>query len=232
MTLRPSAPWWSERSRRTRHRLALTGNRPADRVAGSLRTAHSRDPPLPPNVIRAGQRPGAGPTPLARDTAARRPQHSRRGAGRGHPNAGRNEMETRDADGSWRAFKQRSRTTSCCPGTFLPHAVSSPGGLVLGLPFGTGVFRAGRTLAQVSLHPRPFRVTTLPPGSSCPSRSVDEHPPSYHVRTSSPGPAVGKEPPHDTPDAAPQRGRTPTQKPRVGPNQTSTVRARWGCHSQ
>ena len=162
MTLRPSAPWWSERSRRTRHRLALTGNRPADRVAGSLRTAHSRDPPLPPNVIRAGQRPGAGPTPLARDTAARRPQHSRRGAGRGHPNAGRNEMETRDADGSWRAFKQRSRTTSCCPGTFLPHAVSSPGGLVLGLPFGTGVFRAGRTLAQVSLHPRPFRVTTLP----------------------------------------------------------------------
>jgi len=128
MTLRPSAPWWSERSRRTRHRLALTGNRPADRVAGSLRTAHSRDPPLPPNVIRAGQRPGAGPTPLARDTAARRPQHSRRGAGRGHPNAGRNEMETRDADGSWRAFKQRSRTTSCCPGTFLPHAVSSPGG--------------------------------------------------------------------------------------------------------
>jgi len=128
MTLRPSAPWWSERSRRTRHRLALTGNRPADRVAGSLRTAHSRDPPLPPNVIRAGQRPGAGPTPLARDTAARRPQHSRRGAGRGHPNAGRNEMETRDADGSWRAFKRRSRTTSCCPGTFLPHAVSSPGG--------------------------------------------------------------------------------------------------------
>src|SRR5664279_5846615 len=68
MTLRPSAPWWSERSHRTRHRLTLSGNRPTDRVAGSLRTARSRDPPLPPNLIRAGQRPGAGPTPLARDT--------------------------------------------------------------------------------------------------------------------------------------------------------------------
>ena len=67
MTLRPSAPWWSERSHRTRHRLTLSGNRPTDRVAGSLRTARSRDPPLPPNLIRAGQRPGAGPTPLARD---------------------------------------------------------------------------------------------------------------------------------------------------------------------
>ena len=68
MTLRPSAPSWSERSRRTRHRLTLSGNRPTDRVAGSLRTACRRDPPLPPNLIRAGQRPGAGPTPLARDT--------------------------------------------------------------------------------------------------------------------------------------------------------------------
>ena len=192
MTLRPSAPWWSERSRRTRHRLALTGNRPADRVAGSLRTAHSRDPPLPPNVIRAGQRPGAGPTPLARDTAARRPQHSRRGAGRGHPNAGRNEMETRDADGSWRAFKQRSRTTSCCPGTFLPHAVSSPGGWCWASRSGPGSSERGRTLAQFRYTLADF-VSRHAPGSSCPSRSVDEHPPSYHVRTSSPGPAVGKE---------------------------------------
>src|SRR5664279_4886319 len=58
---------WSERSRRTRHRLTLNGNRPADRVAESPKMARKRDPPLPPNLIRAGQRPGAGPTPLARD---------------------------------------------------------------------------------------------------------------------------------------------------------------------
>src|SRR5664279_2400817 len=68
MTLRPPAPSWSERSRRTRHRLTLSVNRPTDRVAGSLRRACRRDPPLLPNLIRAGQRPGAGPTPLARDT--------------------------------------------------------------------------------------------------------------------------------------------------------------------
>src|SRR5664279_4883014 len=89
MTLRPSDPSWSERSRRTRHRLTLSGNRPTDRVAGSLRTACRRDPPLPPNLIRAGQRPGAGPTPLARDTlvapferipvAPQRAQPARRG---------------------------------------------------------------------------------------------------------------------------------------------------------
>jgi dipeptidase E len=35
MTLESSAPWWSERSRRTRHRLTLSGNRPTDRVASS-----------------------------------------------------------------------------------------------------------------------------------------------------------------------------------------------------
>jgi hypothetical protein len=35
----------------------------------------------------------------------------------------------------------------------------------------------GKTLAQVSLHPRQFRVTGHAPRAACPSRSVDEHPP-------------------------------------------------------
>jgi hypothetical protein len=34
----------------------------------------------------------------------------------------------------------------------------------------------GGTLAQVSLHPRQFRVTGHAPRAACPSRSVDEHP--------------------------------------------------------
>ena len=64
--------------------------------------------------------------------------------------------------------------------------------------------------------PSPISCHDIAPGSSCPSRSVDEHPPSYHVRTSSPGPAVGKEPPHDTPDAAPPTGPDPDSKTEGG----------------
>jgi len=36
--------------------------------------------------------------------------------------------------------------------------------------------RVWGTLAQVSLHPRQFRVTGHAPRAACPSRSVDEHP--------------------------------------------------------
>jgi hypothetical protein len=45
------------------------------------------------------------------------------------------------------------------------------------LKFGTGSSeRVWGTLAQVSLHPRQFRVTGHAPRAACPSRSVDEHP--------------------------------------------------------
>jgi len=162
MTLRPSAPWWSERSRRTRHRLALTGNRPADRVAGSLRTAHSRDPAIATEC----------------DPRRSAPWRRSNSIGTGHGSAPASAL----SPGGWawtsKRWPERNGDTRCRwlvaslqaeveDNILLSGDVPAPrgvfsGGLALGLPFGTGVFRAGRTLAQVSLHPRPFRVTTLP----------------------------------------------------------------------
>ena len=51
------------------------------------------------------------------------------------------------------------------------------GGGCCSLKFGTGSSeRVWGTLAQVSLHPRQFRVTGHAPRAACPSQSVDEHP--------------------------------------------------------
>jgi len=51
------------------------------------------------------------------------------------------------------------------------------GGGCCSLKFGTGSSeRVWGTLAQVSLHPRQFRVTGHATRAACPSRSVDEHP--------------------------------------------------------
>ena len=84
------------------------------------------------------------------------------------PRAGRHEMEIRDAAV---ASSSRSRTTSCCPGTrnpTCPRGVPPVGAAPSSSGTRGGVFRAGVGIpAQVSLHPRQFRVTTFP-GAACP----------------------------------------------------------------